>query len=63
MFEEGVIKEDGNGNYVPVLDPNEKAHIKTQITESKKKAQMEAAQQQNQIHDDPNADVYRYGLE
>ena len=28
MFNEGVIKHDEHGNYVPVLDPNEQQHIK-----------------------------------
>ena len=28
MFENGVLKQDENGNYVPVMDPNETEHIR-----------------------------------
>ena len=35
MFDDGVIKQDEGGNYVPVLDPNEKAYIREQTSASK----------------------------
>ena len=35
MFDEGVLKQDEHGNYVLVMDPAEKAHLKQQNSLSK----------------------------
>ena len=43
MFDDGVIKPDGQGGYQPVLDPAEKEHIRRQNTASKQRAMMEAS--------------------
>ena len=37
MFDDGVIKPDGQGGYQPVLDPAEKEHIKQQVSLSKRR--------------------------
>ena len=37
MFDEGVIKPDGQGNYVPVTDPAEKEQIKQEVSLSKRR--------------------------
>ena len=35
MFDNGVIKEDDQGNFVPVMDPAESEHLRRQNTASK----------------------------
>ena len=65
MFDDGVIKQDDSGSYVPVMDPNEKAFIRQQTAESKKKAVMQQNQQQQQSanQEQANNDYMHEGLE
>ena len=44
MFNDGVIKQDLNGQYVPVMDPAESEYIQSQISMSKRKATMTASE-------------------
>ena len=51
MFEDGVIKQDPNGNYVPVLDPSEKEQIRQTISLSKQRPAAGSSIVSHQNHD------------
>ena len=40
MFDDGIIKQDNNGQYVPVMDPSESEYIRSEISKSKQKPTM-----------------------
>ena len=42
MFEEGILKQNDNGQYEAVLDPAESEYIKSEISRSKRKNCMSA---------------------
>ena len=65
MFDEGVIKHDGQGGYQPVTDPAEQEHIKRTDSMSKRKQTMSPAetQQIQQQLPDNDDDADEYGLE
>ena len=65
MFDEGLIKHADDGSFVAVENPAEREHIKKQITMSKRKQTMSAAeaQQIQQNLPDVHEDAEEYGLE
>ena len=44
MFEEGILKIGVNGRYEAVVDPTESEHIRSEVSMSKRKATMSAAE-------------------
>ena len=65
MFDDGVIKPNPNGGYMPVTDPAEQESIRKSVTLSKRKQTLspaEANQIQQNLPDDHN-DAEDYGLE
>ena len=48
MFDNGVLKLDEEGSYVPVTDPAEQQHIRHQVSLSKQRSQQDGGQAPNQ---------------